>query len=285
MEKKSALIILGTIFILNILAWLAVYDLSQSQFLEITFFDIGQGDSIFIESPQNHQILIDGGPTSIILEKLNTEMPFGDRTLDLVILTHPEHDHLAGLIEVLKNYQVENILWTGVLKETAEFQEWQRLIKEEGANIYIAQFGQKITWSRFHLDILYPWESFKGKDVRDVNNTSIVAKLVYGENSFLLTGDIAKSIERQLLGQAEQLDSDILKVAHHGSKTSSSQKFISAVSPEIAVIQCGKNNNYGHPHPETLEMLKKYDINILNTAEIGDIKIISNGKTYGVSSL
>ena len=285
MEKKSALIILGVIFLINVLAWLAVYNLSQSQLLEVTFFDIGQGDAIFIETPKNHQILIDGGPTSIILEKLGKVMPYWDRTIDLVILTHPEHDHYGGLIEVLKRYKVENILWTGVLKETAEFQEWQRLIKEEKANIYIAKSGQKITWSGSYLDILHPWESFEGEVVKDVNNTSIVSRLVHRDNSFLLTGDIYKSTERKILEKGINIGSDILKVSHHGSKTSSASEFVSAVSPEIAIIQCGKDNSYGHPHPETLEVLEKYDINILNTAESGDIKIISNGKTYGVPNL
>ncbi len=285
MEKKSALIILGAIFILNVLAWLAVYNLSQPQLLEVTFFDIGQGDSIFIETPQSHQILIDGGPTSIILERLGKVMPYWDRTIDLVILTHPEHDHYGGLIEVLKRYKVENILWTGALKETAEFQEWQRLIEEEQAQIFIAQSGQKITWPSLSLDILYPWESFKGEIVKDINNTSIVARLVYGYNSFLLTGDIYKSTEKKILEKGISVDSDILKVSHHGSKTSSAPEFVAAVSPEIAIIQCGKDNSYGHPHPETLEILEKYDINILNTAETGDIKIISNGKTYGITNL
>ncbi len=291
MEKKPVLIILGMLLILNILAWLAVYNLSQSQLLEVIFFNVGQGDSIFIETPQLHQILIDGGPTSIILEKLGKAMPYWDRTIDLVILTHPEHDHYGGLIEVLKRYKVENVLWTGALKETAEFQEWQKLIQKEQAQIFIAQSGQKIILSgpacagRLTLDILHPWESFEGAAVKDVNNTSIVARLVYGDNSFFLTGDIYKSTERKILEKGIDIDSDILKVSHHGSKTSSAPEFIAAVSPEIAVIQAGLGNAYGHPHSETLEILEKYDINILNTAKIGDIKIISNGKTYGVSNL
>ena len=122
-SKKIILVIFGILIGLNILAWLAVYDLSKSQFLEVNFFDVGQGDSIFIETPQRHQILIDGGPDETILEKLGREMPFWDRTIDLIILTHPEHDHLAGLIEVLKRYKVENILWTGVSRTTSEYKE------------------------------------------------------------------------------------------------------------------------------------------------------------------
>jgi competence protein ComEC len=256
--------------------------------LEVNFFDVGQGDAIFIETPERHQILIDGGSTSIILKKLGKEMPFWDRTIDLIILTHPEHDHLAGLIEILKRYKVENILWTGVQRDTAGFREWQKLIEEEKAKIFIAQAGQKIHLSRFNLDkyieVLYPFENLEGKKFKNTNNTSIIAKLVFSENSFLFTGDAYKSVELSLVEKGMDIDSDVLKVGHHGSKTSSTSEFIEKVSPEIAVISVGKDNNYGHPHPETLETLEKYDINVLRTDINGDVKIISNGINYAVSN-
>jgi competence protein ComEC len=280
---SSAFSILLALLVLNFLAWLIVYDLSRTDFLEVTFFDIGQGDAIFIETPQKYQILIDGGPNSTILEKIDKELPFWDNTLDLIILTHPEHDHLLGLLEVLKRYQVENILWTGVQRETAEFQEWQRLIKKEereGTKIKIVQAHQKINLSIYEIDrfleILWPLENLAGQEVNNVNNTSVVVKLVFGENSFLFTGDVYKSVEREFVDREVDIDSDILKVSHHGSKTSSDEVFIREVSPEIAVISCGKDNPYGHPHPETLETLEKYGINTLRTDINGDIKIISN---------
>jgi competence protein ComEC len=290
MVKKSikfALFILGILSFLNILAWIAVFEISKPQFLEVHFFDVGQGDAIFIETPQSHQILIDGGPTSAILEKLGKEMPFWDRSIDLVILTHPERDHLAGLIEVLEKYKVENILWTGVVRDTAEFKEWQRLIQEEGAKIFIAKAGQKIITPQTFLEILYPFESLEGKEFRNSNNTSIVSKLKFNKNSFLFTGDIYKSAERKIIDEfsEEILNSDILKVAHHGSKTSSSSEFLQIVSPEIAIIQVGKNK-YGHPHQEVLERLRKFGIKIQRTDKDGDIRIISDGKNYkyGISN-
>ena len=275
-RQRPGLFALGVLFGLNILAWWAVYNLSQPRLLEVTFFDVGQGDAIFIVAPQSHQILIDGGPSSIILEKLAKEMPFWDRTIDLIILTHPERDHLAGLLEVLKRYKVENILWTGVVRDTAEYKEWQKLIEEEGAKISLTPDVKRLTTSGVVLEILHPFESLEGKVFKDSNNTSIVAKLIFGENSFLFTGDIYKSVEKELV----ELDSDVLKVAHHGSKTSSSEEFIAEVSPEIAVIPVGKNNNYGHPHQEVLEILSRYGINILRTDKDGDIKIISNGDNF-----
>jgi len=284
-RQRPGLFTLGVLFGLNILAWILVYDLKAARFLEVNFFDVGQGDAIFIETPQLHQILIDGGPTSIILEKLAKEMPFWDRTIDLIILTHPERDHIFGLIEVLKRYKVENILWTGVIRDTSEFKEWKKLIENEGAKIFIAKTGQKIKATRTVLVILYPFENLEGQELKDSNNTSIITKLIFGENSFLFTGDVYKSVERELLAKELDIDSDILKVGHHGSKTSSLEEFIKEVSPEIAVIQVGKDNLYGHPHPESLDTLEKYGIRVLRTDENGDIKIISNGKNYEVPNL
>ena len=278
--------ILGLLFFLNILAWIAVYDLTRPQFLEVSFFDVGQGDAIFIETPQRHQILIDGGPDSKILEKLGENLPFWDRTIDLIILTHPEADHLAGLLEVLKRYKVENILWTGVLRDTAEFKEWQGLIEEEkikeGTKIKIAQAGQKIICSgcllEQYVEILSPLENLEGKEFKDSNNTSIIGRLVFGENSFLFTGDIYKSVEKKLIENGANIHSDVLKISHHGSKTSSTEEFIKEVSPEIAVISVGKNK-YGHPYQETLETLTKYGIKILRTDLDSDIKIICDSQS------
>jgi len=281
---KSFWIILGGLFLANVLAWIGVFQLDHTN-LKVTFFDVGQGDAIFIETPQGSQILIDGGPGSAVLEKLGKAMPFWDRTIDLIVLTHPDSDHISGLIEVLKRYQIENILWTGISCETAECQEWQKLIKEESAHIYIAQAGLRIlggrtSGGRSDLTVLYPFESLEGKKVSNTNNTSIVARLVYGENSFLFTGDAYQSVEKQLLGKAEQpIDSDVLKVGHHGSKYSSSQEFIEAVSPEVAIISVGQSNRYGHPNAETLAILEKYDINVLRTDLNGDIKILCNSQS------
>jgi len=282
MKKKSVLIILGVLFGLNVLAWIGVFQINHANF-EVTFFNIGQGDSIFIETSQNQQILIDGGPDDTILEKLGKEMPFWDRTIDLIILTHPEHDHMAGLMEVLKRYRVENILWTGIVRDTAEYREWQKLIKEEGADVFIAQAGQNIKLARndiANLEVLYPFESLEGQEMKDSNNTSVIVKLVYGENSFLFTGDIAKSVERKLINEGTEIDADVLKVGHHGSKNSSAEEFIKAVSPEIAVIQVGQDNSYGHPSEETLAILEKYDVNILRTDLSGDIKILCNSQSF-----
>lgn len=281
---KNSVFVLSILLFLNILAFIVVFDLIRSNpSLEVNFFDVGQGDTIFIESPKRHQILIDGGPGSTILEKLAGEMPFWDKTIDLIILTHPEYDHMTGLIEVLKRYKVENILWTGVVRETAEAQEWEKLIKEEEAQIKIATAGQKIIMNPgLVIEILHPFEILEGRIFEDSNNTSIVSKLIFGENSFLFSGDIYKSVEKEFLDRGIVIGSDVLKVSHHGSKTSTSEDFLKKVSPEIAVILAGKDNPYGHPHEVVLETLAKCGIKILRTDEQGDIKIISDGTSLKV---
>lgn len=293
-SQKLVFSILIFLFLADILAFGIVFELAKPKFLEVNFFNVGQGDAIFIETPKSQRILIDGGPSSALLEKLAKEMPFWDRTIDLVILTHPEKDHLAGLIEALKRYRVENILWTGVIRETSEFQEWLKLIKQENAKIYIAEYGQKIELQRSQncdlqgpdfcnfMVVFNPLESLDGQEFRSSNNTSIVVKLVFGKNSFLFAGDAGKEIEKELIERGEDLDSDVLKVGHHGSKTASSDEFVERASPQIAVISVGKLNSYGQPHQEVLKILAKYGIKTLKTDLDGDIKIVSDGKNLKI---
>lgn len=270
-NKKIVWIVLAFLVGMNILSWVIIKELNSSN-LEVVFFDVGQGDAIFIETSDGFQALIDGGPGLAVLEKLGQEMPFYDRTIDLIILTHPEHDHYFGLFEVLKRYEIKNILWTGIVRDTAEWEEWMKLLEEEGANIIIAEAGQKIVLSEnVYLSILYPFENLEGQETKYTNDTSIVAELVFNDISFLFTGDISKKIEKELVDEYIDLESDVLKVAHHGSKTSSSLEFIEAVSSDIAVISVGENR-WGHPHPEVLSNLEKFGIQVLITKELEDIK-------------
>lgn len=273
-NKKIIWILLVVLIVMNILTWVVVKELSSSN-LEVVFFDVGQGDSIFIKTPDGFQVLIDGGPGLAVLEKLGQEMPFYDRTIDLVILTHPEHDHMFGLLEVLKRYEIKNILWTGIIRDTAEWKEWKKLIEKEGANIIIAEAGQRIDLSEnIYLSIIHPFENLENQEVKDSNDTSIVAELGFNDISFLFTGDISKKIEKQL-----SVNSNILKIAHHGSKTSTSLEFLEIVSPEIAVISVGENR-WGHPNQEVLANLEEFGIHILITKELGDIKIVSDGSNF-----
>ena len=280
-KEKLALIFVGLLILLNIFAWQRVFDLVGNQYLEVNFFNVGQGDAIFVETPQKHQILIDGGPDSSILEKLAKELPFWDRSIDVIILTHPERDHLAGLIEVLKRYKVDYILWTGVVRETSENDKWRNLLKEEKGEIVIVKAGQKMKAGEVWFNILSPAESLERKEFKNSNDTSVVFRLVFKQNSFLFTGDTSSLIEKELIEQRVNLISDVLKVGHHGSKYSTSNSFLEVVNPGVAVIQVGKNS-YGHPTEEVLQRLKNFDIEILRTDKDGDIKIVSDGNKFKI---
>jgi competence protein ComEC len=287
-ESKRNLFFLSItiLLILNILAWSYIFYLGRANFLEITFLNIGQGDATFIEAPGNYQILIDGGPGGQILEKLRQEIPPLDKTIDLIILTHPDKDHLFGLNEVLKTYHVENIIWTGVEIETEGFQEWKELIKEEekeGAKIYTVKYPQKIIASDLVVSILYPTDNLTGRKIENSNDTSIISKLNFGKNSILFTGDATEKIEKLLISLNTDVDSDILKISHHGSQNSTSDDFLKKVSPQIAIISVGKNS-FGHPSEKVLDRLNENSIKILRTDQLGDIKIIANKKIFVIKT-
>jgi competence protein ComEC len=280
-NRKIILAIAGFLFVLNIFCWHEVFAIADNQDLKVEFFDVGQGDSAFVRTPENYQILIDGGPSSAVLSKLSQNMPFWDRALDLVILSHPESDHMQGLLEVLKRYKADYILWTGVKKTAPEYDAWLSVLEKQkkmGAQIIIASANQKITAGNLEIDTLYPLKSLEGQELKaSANYTCVVSKLIYGNTDFLFTGDISFDAEKELVGNGTSLVSDVLKIAHHGSKYSTSEGFLGAVSPEIAVISVGKDNTYGHPTPEVLSRLDNMGVQTLRTDQNGDITILSNG--------
>lgn len=228
--------------------------------LHFYFLDVGQGDSILLKTPENHQILIDGGPGKFLLSQLNEVMPFFDKSIDLVILTHPHKDHVEGLIHVLQRFEVKNVLLTGAIYDSDVYQEFLRILVGLDANILIAESESDFAFGELHIDVLYPFEQMLDEPIANINNASIATKIVYGDNTFLLTGDLEAEIEEKLVEKNLNLKADLLKVPHHGSKTSSTEKFLAKVKPEIAVVQVGRNNNFGHPAEIILERLKKFGV-------------------------
>ncbi|MDD4989867.1 MAG: MBL fold metallo-hydrolase [Candidatus Pacebacteria bacterium] len=282
MEKSAHIkYYLLTILILalaNVFVWQFIFGLNPpAGGLKVVFFDIGQGDSIFIETAQKHQILIDGGPSNKVVEKLGKQMPFWDKTIDLVVLTHSDYDHLRGLLDVLDNYQVENILWTGEKSEGKTFENWLLKIKQENANIILAKAGILVLAGKAKMEILYPLELQK-QDLVNNNKSSIAAKLSFGNTGFFFTGDIDRQAEQNIILQGGDIEANVLKVSHHGSKSATSPEFLANVQPQIAVISVGKDNKYGHPHQEVLSNLLEFDIKVLRTDLMGDVKIVSNGQ-------
>lgn len=282
---KIEILLMGICFLigLNFFVWQEVFSLDGN--LQVVFLDVGQGDSAFIETSQGSQILIDGGPNqNKVLEELAKQTPFWDRSIDLVILTHPEYDHLNGLLGILARYKVANVLWNGVLTTKTLSQDWQKALAGEGAKIIIAQQGQKVKIGETNLLVLNPKEDLAGKTMDSgLNETSVVVKLSYDRIDFLFTGDIAKKTENLLAGECPAigdcfLQSEVLKVGHHGSKTSTNQLFLEKVMPQMAVISVGENNLYGHPNSETLQRLREFGIKVVRTDELGNIKISSDGQ-------
>lgn len=278
--KKYMYGVLSALVFMNALAWPYVL---AGQHLRVTFFDVGQGDSIFIETPQGHQILIDGGPSRKVAEKIGKTLPFWDKSLDLAILTHADSDHITGLVDVFEAYEVQGVLWTGVENDTNIFAQWERAVEEEKSAVRLARGGEKLVWSKRpdeFLEIVSPNRDVL-RNSREINDTSIVALLRYGEHSFLLPGDITKIVEQELIAQGIDIGADVLKVPHHGSKFSSSENFLAAVSPHVAVIQVGKNS-YGHPTQEVLERLAGFGIPVLRSDRNGDILITSDGTSLRI---
>lgn len=279
-KQKVNYLILFILFVAALVLWSFLFHQAPADTLEVHFFDVGQGDSIFIETPTGQQVLIDGGPDKTVLERLNQVMPFYDRTIDLVILTHPDADHITGLVSVLDYYQISHILTSGFAKETNVYREWRKLIEEKNIPVTLAQSGQKIIFSEeIFMDILWP---AKDAVFKSANNYSIVGRLVYGQTEFLLSGDIEKEVEQQLVKHlmSHTLGADILKVPHHGSKSSSSQNFLEAVNPQVAIISVGRENRYGHPQSAVLDRLKDYLI--YRTDQDGSIQVFTNGRFFNI---
>ena len=253
--------------------------------LKVYFFDVGQGDAIFIESPNGNQVLIDGGPDSMVVQKLGKTMPFYDKDIDIIALTHSDADHVTGLIEVLNRYEVGNIVYSNIVRNSALYGAWQNAVVKEGADIVEPVFGKVIDLGNgVTLTILHPAKSLMGKIMEKANNESIVLTLKYGETEILLTGDIETKTERQMILRGADLDADILKVAHHGSKTSTIEEFLYEVSPRIAVIQVGAKNRYGHPTQEVLKRLDGYGIKYYRTDIHGDVKVVSDGQNFKITT-
>lgn len=284
MEKirnNIKLLFLTVLIGIAVLVWYAVFYVEDRKNLLFTVFDVGQGDAIFLEIGRT-QILIDGGPDEKILSKLGRALPFWDRSLDALILTHPHADHLTGLLEVLKRYDVGMVFETKVNHSIPEYEEWHRVLRGKNIQTIIAEAGQKIHISQgAYITILAPRRHFIGESPKNIHDAMIVGKLHYGSRTLLLMGDAEKMLEYQMIFfEGASIDSDVLKVGHHGSKTSTNEEFLRVVSPEIAVISAGRKNRYGHPHQEVIDRLKNFGIQILRTDEKGDIRIISDGKFF-----
>ncbi|MBI2030884.1 MBL fold metallo-hydrolase [Candidatus Kaiserbacteria bacterium] len=273
-------ILILTLLAISAVVWSAVLRESRHGILTVSFLDVGQGDSILIESPSGLTALIDGGPTAGVLREIGKQLPWYDRSIDVIIPTHPDADHITGLIDVLERYKVSNIIQSSVEGDTATWRALEDLIREraqKGTRVVTADRGQIIDLgSGVYLEVLSP-----DREVPDLetNTGCVVTRLVYGDTSFMLSCDAPQAIEKYLVSiDGADLRSDVLKAGHHGSKTSSAPIFVGYIDPQYAVYSRGCDNMYGMPHKETVATYKAFNIPTLDTCTIGTIVFTSDGQ-------
>ncbi len=245
------------------------------------FFDVGQGDGMLIETPNGKQILIDGGSDQTILQKLPSVMWPWDRQIEAMFVSHPDSDHITGLVSVLERYDVEAIYETGVRGGTSVIKELEQAMEKEQTKRTLVQQGDAFEIDGVQIDILWPTQQAINTE-KDRNNTSIVMRVRYGATSILFTGDAEEVVEDDFAKQAG--DVDVLKAGHHGSRTSTSFELLSFLKPEIAIISAGEENRYDHPHPIILSRLAQIGAKIWRTDLDGDIIMFSNGLSIQVKS-
>lgn len=284
--------IIVSLFILIGLTFGVVSKLPDDK-LHLIFCDVGQGDALLIIRGQT-QILVDGGPNDKVLSCLGNHLPFWDKDLEMVILTHPEADHLNGIISVIDRYSVRQIIGNSLVSSSGTFSKFREEVIREKIPVYSPKYGDKIKIGKLTFQILWPreklgdelvWQSKADSQVLGAyagsfNETSVVSLLEYGQFQTLLTGDIGFKEEQSFL--ADLGGADVLKVGHHGSKYSTSKDLLEKLKPALAVISVGLKNNYGHPSKEVLERLKEAGAKVWRTDLDGEVEVVSDGERWEV---
>ena len=278
MPRRSTLLAIGLAAACAVVWASAVWPVQRT--LDVTFLDVGHGDAILIQTPSHHTLVVDGGPNPRVLaQQVGQRMPFGNRRIDLVVLTHSDQDYIGGLPTLLDRYDVQQALSSGIPSAAASYAAWLEALQRHGVPLTVAEAGQVLRAGGVEIEVMHPPQPrLLGTD-RDDNNNSVVLRLRYGDVSFLLTGDIEAVAERYLAGQDADLGSTVLKVAHHGSASSSTVEFLDGVAPHIAIITVDQEHIFGHPSPQTLEALEERVPSqaILSTADHGAIRLRTDG--------
>lgn len=278
---KKIFLILTLLFVLlgSILIYQSI--IYSDKRLHIVFCDVGQGDAIFIRTPSGSDILVDGGPDDSVLSCLAKHMPFWDRNIELMFLTHPDADHVTGLVDVIKRYRVIRFYTSKVEAKTDVYKEFLKTLKENNTKQNYLWQGDKFTFKDdLKIEALWPTHEWEGLTT---NSFSVAQLLSYKSFSLLLTGDLDAQQMEEIESFAGEID--LLKVPHHGSKTGLADQFLDISDPDLAVISVGKKNRYGHPSPIILELLKEKGIKTLRTEQNGEVEIISDGKIWRVKGL
>lgn len=287
-KQKSSIITILVVILSIVSYYISVHEEIDSSYslhnkntvtsdLKIYYLDVGQADSILI-SNNNHNMLIDAGNNEdgpklvkYIKEELNITK------FDYVVGTHPHEDHIGGLDDIINNFEIENILLPEVTTTTKTFEDVLDCLANKNLDITIPVIDSTFKLGEADLSVIYT-----GTDDENLNNSSIILKMIFGNYSYLFTGDAEKEVEDSIL--RKNINVDVLKVGHHGSSTSSSESFLNKVTPSYAIISVAKENSYNHPSKETIDRLKKYTSNIYMTSELGTILLTSNGKTINIDN-
>lgn len=255
------------IFIISLIVFIygyREYNLISQPVNQISFLNIGQGDSSLITSKRGDRIIVDCGPNSNIIDQLESKLGFWARSIDMIIITHGDKDHYGGCRDVIGKYKVGKVMINGVFdSKNKDYQALLEFIQEQGIQILPSIINTYITLGdNIELHLLNPQSNLWGEDIKDDNSESIVMLLKSANTSILLTGDADESTELNILQQYPQLDVDVLKAGHHGSKTSTSEKLLDAITPKQVIISAGANNSYKHPHPDVINQIKIRKIEI-----------------------
>jgi competence protein ComEC len=283
LSLKFHLITLTSATILGIIIYGFLLQKIPEPLLRVSILDVGQGDAILIQTPSQKTILIDGGPDDTVVDLIKNRLPFGDRHLDMIVATHPDKDHIAGLIPLFDYFDVDHYLSTKSTSETSFSRNLTSSIsRESGLVPHEARRGQRIILDHhagIFLDILFPDQDTSS--FSETNETSIVMRLVYQNQIFLFTGDAPAQVEHYLaIYDQKLLQGAVLKLGHHGSKTSTSELFLETIHPQLALISAGKNNTYHHPSEEVITRLQQHQIPFLSTIDEGTITLLSDGKSF-----
>lgn len=280
-QSYGKLVLVCFIIAVGVYASVAIISNSTLHPLRVSFLDIGQGDSILIQTPSGHTMIIDGGPNDTVLERLHDEMNYFDRNIDVLVATHPDADHVTGLVPVLEKYNVRDVVISGAKSTTGVFADLDHHVEDEHAIVHVANEGDVID---FHdgviATILHP---HVGERFKDTNSASVSILLTYGNETALFTGDLPTANEAMLISSGLLPHHvTIYKAGHHGSKYSSGTGLLTYIKPEYAIISAGKNNKYGHPNPEATERLTRFSKEIISTIDHGTITFETDGSNMNI---
>jgi competence protein ComEC len=284
MKKRFYLLIILFFLFVVIVGTIIFYSSRLPQKLEVDFLSVGQGDAELIKTPSGQNILIDGGPDNTVLKRLGENLPWWERTIDLMILTHPHEDHIAGLNDVIKRYDIKKIIYTGTTYDSPVYRDWLQAVIKNKIPTAIINRPQTIQLNPgCELEILYPLQSLVGQNMADLNDASMVTMLKYKQTKFLFAGDAGSNIEQKLIAANDDLTANVLKISHHASDLATSEELLVKVKPQFAIIETGKND-YGLPSLRVIKRLERFGAKVYRTDESGTIKIVSDGSNIKIDN-